>query len=1128
MTKPVHIIILEDNPVDAELVQYELQEAGFTFTSNVVMTEKDFVRELQEFSPDLILSDYDLPHFNGALALAEAKRICPDTPFILVTGAVGEDRAIEILTQGAKDYVLKSRLQRLAPAVRRALAEAEEHRARKSAEEELRESHRTLESMVKERGAALREADKLYRSLFENMLNGFAYCRMLFDQERPHDFMYLDVNSAFESLTGLKNVIGKKVSEVIPGIRASDPEIFEIYGRVSLTGRPEKFEKYIEALKMWFSISVFSPQKEHFVAVFDVITERKLLEETQSFLLQHSCPDEDFFASLARYLAQSLGMDYVCIDRLHGDRLTAQTVAIYFDGKFEDNVEYALKDIPCGDVVGKTICCFPQNVRHLFPRDTIVQEIGAESYVGTTLWSSKGQPIGLIAVLSRKPLANPRLAEAILKLAAVRAAGELERTQVEEDRYQSERHFSLLHETMLQGVVYQDAEGKILSMNPAAVRILGKSPEEFPGHTSESGEHPTFHGDGSFMPALEHPSMVALRTGQELRDVVMGVYNPREKDYRWLNVHAMPLFRPGEDKPYQVYIIFDDITERKRIETTLQDSEVRYRRLFEAAQDGILIVDAETGKIVDVNPFLMDMLGYSKEEFAGKKLWEIGAVKDIEKSKTAFAELQNERYIRYEDLQLEANSGRLIDVEFVSNIYLVDHTKVVQCNIRNITERRKAERRQSLTAEIMGIINESPALSDTINRILSAIKRETGCEAAGIRLRSGDDFPYAAQDGFSHDFLLTENTLAVRGQDGMVCRNESGNINLECTCGLVISGQTDPTNPLFTQGGSFWTNDSVPQLDLPANQVPRLHQRNRCSHEGFHSVALIPIRANREIVGLLQLNARKKDYFALDMITFFEGLGSSIGIALTRQRAEEAIKERTAQLEAANKELESFSYSISHDLRAPLRAIDGYTRMLLKTHEEKFDEDVKRKFQVIRNNVHKMEQLIDDILSFARVGRQALSLSVLDMEALVKEIWHEQLAMNPDRKMELANSSLPQAFGDRALIRQVLFNLLSNAVKFTKNKERALIEVGGKSDGGETIYSVKDNGAGFDMQYYEKLFGVFQRLHSESEFEGTGVGLAIVKQGINRHGGRVWGEGRENEGAIFYFTLPQNRHSLSS
>ena len=169
-------------------------------------------------------------------------------------------------------------------------------------------------------------------------------------------------------------------------------------------------------------------------AVVSDITERKQIDDAHVFLLQraHQHSGERFLDALARYLAESLGMDYVCIDRLLGDALTAQTVAIYNDGKFEDNVEYALKDTPCGDVVGKTICCFPEKVRHLFPRDAVLQTMMAESYAGTTLWSFDGQPIGLIALIGRKRLANPRLVESVLKLVAVRAAGELERRQAEE------------------------------------------------------------------------------------------------------------------------------------------------------------------------------------------------------------------------------------------------------------------------------------------------------------------------------------------------------------------------------------------------------------------------------------------------------------------------------------------------------------------------------------------------------------------------------------------------------------------------------------------------------------------------------------------------------------------------
>jgi PAS domain S-box-containing protein len=215
-----------------------------------------------------------------------------------------------------------------------------------------------------------------------------------------------------------------------------------------------------------------------------------------------------------------------------------------------------------------------------------------------------------------------------------------------------------------------------------------------------------------------------------------------------------------------------------------------------------------------------------------------------------------------------------------------------QCRmaVMDSTMRKLVERRQYLSAEIMEILSDPPALADAINRILAAIRRETGFDAVGIRLREGDDFPYFVQNGFSDDFLLTENRLTVRAGDGGLCRDKNGNPSLECTCGLVISGQTDPTNPFFTQGGSFWTNNALPLLDLPVAQDPRLHPRNHCIHEGFRSVALIPIRANRDIVGLLQLNDRKKDCFTREMIPFFEGISASIGVALMRKQAEERLR----------------------------------------------------------------------------------------------------------------------------------------------------------------------------------------------------------------------------------------------
>jgi len=234
------------------------------------------------------------------------------------------------------------------------------------------------------------------------------------------------------------------------------------------------------------------------------------------------------------------------------------------------------------------------------------------------------------------------------------------------------------------------------------------------------------------------------------------------------------------------------------------------------------------------------------------------------------------------------------------------------------------------------------------------------------------------------------------------------------------------------------------------------------------------------------------------------------------------IRERTAKLENANKELESFAYSVSHDLRAPLRAIDGFSRMLITGIAEKLNEDEKRRFEVIRDNAQKMGRLIDDLLAFSRLGRQSMTFSAINMSELVCQIWEELLAANPERSMSLQMDTLPAAFGDTALIRQVLINLLSNAVKFTRKKETALIEIGGQITDSEIVYYVRDNGAGFDMNYIDKLFGVFQRLHTQEEYEGTGAGLAIVQRIILRHNGRVWAEGAVDRGATFYFTLPKN------
>jgi PAS domain S-box-containing protein len=344
-----------------------------------------------------------------------------------------------------------------------------------------------------------------------------------------------------------------------------------------------------------------------------------------------------------------------------------------------------------------------------------------------------------------------------------------------------------------------------------------------------------------------------------------------------------------------VVVVFRGQTVERPAQEALCLSEIRYRRLFETAKDGILIADAETGMVLDANPFLTEKLGISQAALLGKKIWELGFLKDVASSHANFAELQREQYVRYDDLPLEAANGRMISVEFVSNVYLEGHRKVVQCNIRDTTERSRAEEREKLGRDVLERLNDPQNSADTIRDILAMVKKSTGCEAVGVRLREGDDFPYSEVNGFPDRFVEMERHLSARDEAGEVVRDAQGYPVLECMCGNILCGRTNPALPFFTAGGSFWTNCTTDLLASTSEEDRQGPTRNRCNAAGYESVALVPLRVGEEIIGLLQLNDRRRNQFTRELIRFFEGLGASIGIALARKRAEEALRESEAK-----------------------------------------------------------------------------------------------------------------------------------------------------------------------------------------------------------------------------------------
>lgn len=341
-----------------------------------------------------------------------------------------------------------------------------------------------------------------------------------------------------------------------------------------------------------------------------------------------------------------------------------------------------------------------------------------------------------------------------------------------------------------------------------------------------------------------------------------------------------------------------------------------------------------------------------------------------------------------------------------------------------------------------------------------------------------------------------------------------------------------PTGTAIREGKFFCNND----LENASFMSP---WRNEAMERGYKSSIALPIKINNEVIGAFTIYASEKDFFNQQEINLLLDMTSSISYSLEmldheelRKEAEDEIiklnielekrvNQRTLELESAYKDLEAFSYSVSHDLRAPLRHITGFVDILNKNIYHTLDEKNKTYLKIIYNSATKMKDLIDAILSFSRLGRTMLSKTNVNVDVLVKEVLELFEVDIKNRQIEIKINNLPHIMADYNLLKTVYINLISNAIKFTSKKDFTLIEIGSEDNNNEYIFYVKDNGSGFDMSYKDKLFMLFQRLHSDNDFEGTGLGLANINKIIQKHGGKTWAIGKVDNGATFYFTLPK-------
>lgn len=559
-------------------------------------------------------------------------------------------------------------------------------------------------------------------------------------------------------------------------------------------------------------------------------------------------------------------------------------------------------------------------------------------------------------------------------------------------------------------------------------------------------------------PTQEDYEWVGKEKYRQIADYGIGTVETRfkTKDGKIIDIllSSAPMVRHDLSKGVTFTAI--DITQRKRIEKALKDSEQRYRSLFNNAPIGIGMSDL-SGKVITANHVMEEVTGYTLSEFKKIKLSDT-YVNPNERGKLIEL-LNNNGSVRNYEARLFRKDGTIYNARLNIDLLELGGNKVFLTIAQDITESKKMEE----------------ALRQEREQLLSIFD-------------SIDQMVYVA-DTTTHEIIYMNKKLKkIFKSDG-----------IGEPCYKILHQADAPC--------SFCTNKIIMENKYQPYQWE--HYNTVMQKNFLLTDRLIQWPDGRDV----------RFEIAIDIT---ESKKAQAEIIKLNKELEQRVKDRTSELEAVNKELEAFSYSVSHDLRAPLRHISGFVDLLFKNLGEKLDDKNGHFLEVVRQSANRMGLLIDELLDFSRTGRSEIAKKNFDCNKLIREVLQEIEHETGGRDIEWRISDMPEIYADQLKIRHVFINLLSNSIKFTRLEKKPIIEV--KAIDGENndfVFSVRDNGVGFDMKYVGKLFGVFQRLHRSEEFEGNGIGLANVRRIIHRHGGRTWAEGKLNEGATFYFSLPK-------
>jgi PAS domain S-box-containing protein len=772
--------------------------------------------------------------------------------------------------------------------------------------------------------------------------------------------------------------------------------------------------------------------------------------------------EQGFFDNLVSKIAEVLNVNFAFIGRYLPQTDKVKAISFKANGDFIRNYEYNLEGTPCREVVGKTYRSYPDKIQQLFPHDKDLQTFNINSYAGIPLFSSKGEPIGIFVVMDTKPFEDLDLVESILKIFASRAEAEIEQNTAYNALQDSEARFKAIFNNSFQMISLLDADGRILSSNKPSLDFVKEKEQDIVGKTMWEA-FPALAEKAQFV----SKAITNAQQGQFFRGTATF---PRGKENEvTLDISFKPIF-DTENKVKYIVAEARDISDFVQIKKESEHKERRFKHLIENSSDIISLLNAE-GTILYKSNSIQQILGYDPESLFGKSAFELMHPDDIGQVAETFNNLvQQERSNETAEIEFryKAKDGNWHWIQATaSNLLHNPDIQAIVVNSRDISERKRTrEALESSEAVFRNLYENSPigvVMSTLDGRIIKA--NPAFCDMLGYSVAELEGRKIA-------DFSFQDDMKLEKQMADKIWSRKINKFSIE--------------KRYYRKDGSIiWGNLSI-------SVIP--NERNEIQH----------------IIGMLEDITEKKNA-ALQLIE-------------ANNTLERKVEERTAALLESNEELSRFAYAASHDLKQPLRTISSFAKLLNRRYSNQLDDAAKEYIDFIVSGANNMNDLINSLLEYAKFSSnketQFENHIFEDIVAVVKQNLHRQIREN---KVTLIFGDLAQEVPMITVkMIQLLQNLISNAIKFRSKTRNSVIEIDLKDKGCEWLISIKDNGIGIAEQYLQEIFQLFRKLHNQTEYQGSGIGLATCKKIVEQHGGKIWVNSTEGEGSTFFFTVSKD------